>query len=324
MNGYNFGIDTDYNKEPYQALYYTEIYSENPDPTSGSWNTGYDYSTDTATGVTPVPTLSKIQVTMDADVPKTWDGYKAVLTDGVYSFEETLTVGMSYGTAFTPNVGGIYNSEVNVKVASLLLPIPQDGLVFYAPLSEASSTAETGQSLTTSGNVTYSTVDGIPCATFSGSYLSGNGGSSMPQGDADRTFSCWVKASSNDTTTYGLFAYGSSSENRCIQWSLSGKKIQESGGYNSSNEGYSNEISDVSKWHHYLIKHSNGVSYFYVDGVFSGSFSYTRNTSSDAFSIGIAIDHSTGSASKNIAAVRIYNRALTDTEIADLANEFSI
>ena len=71
------------------------------------------------------------------------------------------------------------------------------------------------------------------------------------------------------------------------------------------------------------MKHSNGVSYFYVDGVAYGSFAYARNTSSDSFSIGIALDHSTGSASKNIAAVRLYDRALTDKEIADLANEFN-
>jgi hypothetical protein len=122
MNGYNFGIDTDYTKEPYQALYYTEIYSENPDPTSGSWNTGYDYSTDTATGVTPVPTLSKIQVTMDADVPKTWDGYKAVLIDGVYSFEETLTTGLTYGTSYVPVVGGIYSADTVIRVSGIYMP----------------------------------------------------------------------------------------------------------------------------------------------------------------------------------------------------------
>ena len=319
MYSYQWAIHSDYTTDAYNALYYCE----SEDPFNGTWYTGYDYSNDTATGVAPVPTLSKFQVTMDEDVPKTWDGYKAVLTDGVYVFEENLTAGLTYGEAFTPKVGGIYNREVNVKVASLLLPIPQDGLVFYAPLSAAADTAETGQALAVNGNVTYSTVDGIPCASFSGSYLSGNGGGSLPQTDSDRTFSCWAKASSNDTAPYGLFAYGNAAENQCIQWLISGKKIQASGGYNSSNEGYSNEIADISKWHHYTVKHSNGVSYFYVDGVASGSFAYTRNTSSDSFSIGIALDHSTGSASKNIAAVRLYDRALTDKEISDLANEFN-
>lgn len=45
----------------------------------------------------------------------TWSGYKAVLTDGVYSFEKTVTEGLSYGTAFTPEVGKVYNGDATVR-----------------------------------------------------------------------------------------------------------------------------------------------------------------------------------------------------------------
>ena len=42
---------------------------------------------------------------------KTWTGYKAVLSDGLYSFEETLTESLVYGEMITPQVGTIYNED---------------------------------------------------------------------------------------------------------------------------------------------------------------------------------------------------------------------
>ena len=40
-----------------------------------------------------------------------WSGNKAILTDGVYSFEENVTSGLTYGTGFTPVVGTVYDVE---------------------------------------------------------------------------------------------------------------------------------------------------------------------------------------------------------------------
>ena len=53
------------------------------------------------------------------EVPPEWSGYKAVLTDGVYSFEETVTEGLTFGNGFTPVVGKIYDTEAMVEVARL-------------------------------------------------------------------------------------------------------------------------------------------------------------------------------------------------------------
>ena len=86
MYGWQWAIHTDYNTEPYYALYYCD----SSDPFSSYWYTGWDYANEIPTGTDPAPTVSKVSVTMDEDVPKTWDGYKAVLTDGVYSFEKNL------------------------------------------------------------------------------------------------------------------------------------------------------------------------------------------------------------------------------------------
>ena len=49
---------------------------------------------------------------------KTWTGYKAVLTDGVYSFEETVTEGLSYSENF-PLPAQAYTSDLSVTVKEL-------------------------------------------------------------------------------------------------------------------------------------------------------------------------------------------------------------
>ena len=49
---------------------------------------------------------------------KTWSGYKAVLTDGVYSFAETVTEGLSYTENF-PLPAQAYTSDLSVTVKEL-------------------------------------------------------------------------------------------------------------------------------------------------------------------------------------------------------------
>ena len=46
---------------------------------------------------------------------KTWTGYKAVLTDGVYSFEETLTTGLSYFGGMEVKKGLVYSQDAKLR-----------------------------------------------------------------------------------------------------------------------------------------------------------------------------------------------------------------
>ena len=77
------------------------------------------WTTDSA-GEEPPPAVAKEQVTVDADTPKTWNGYKAVWSeeDG-YSFEETVTENLSYGSALVPVPGGVYDSNARIEVSKL-------------------------------------------------------------------------------------------------------------------------------------------------------------------------------------------------------------
>ena len=121
---------------------------------------------------------------------KTWTGYRAVLNEGVYTFEDTVTTGLSY-TSVTPQVGSIYSADALVYVSSLYTGIPTDGLVFYAPLAEDTATAETGQTLNYTGNFQFNIVSGIPCAVFSGEEKISVDNSNCFSGDF--SISCWFR-----------------------------------------------------------------------------------------------------------------------------------
>lgn len=53
---------------------------------------------------------------------KTWTGYKAVLTGGVYTFDPTLVEGLSYGDNFVPSSGKIYDNGCTLVIDSLFMP----------------------------------------------------------------------------------------------------------------------------------------------------------------------------------------------------------
>ena len=77
---------------------------------------------------------------------KTWSGYELVLQDGVYVVSDVETMGLVY-TSIKPNVGIVYAENALVMVGHYAQKLPTNGLIFYAPLAEASDTAETGQTL---------------------------------------------------------------------------------------------------------------------------------------------------------------------------------
>ena len=55
----------------------------------------------------------------------TWSGYKAVLSDGVYTFEESVTDGLTFGSGYTPAPGFIYDSGATVLLSNLWSGLPQ-------------------------------------------------------------------------------------------------------------------------------------------------------------------------------------------------------
>ena len=91
----------------------------------------------------------------------TWTGYKAVLDSGFYTFETSVTQNLQY-TSVKPEVGNVYSSDALVTVFKLNIDIPQDGLVFFAPLDKKYTEAM-GYALEYNGKPSFVTQSGVPC-----------------------------------------------------------------------------------------------------------------------------------------------------------------
>lgn len=253
----------------------------------------------------------------------TWTGYELILTDGKYTVSSDVTTGLIY-TSVTPELDSVYSEDALIEVRSYYDGIPVNGLVFYAPLSEASATAETGQILTAEGTVTYETVDDVPCIHLTnGTGLKMNNSTDIPVGTSPRTLSIWCKSAEDVTQTWSyIFGYaGLESSGANFIFSLSeGNKVGVDGFY----AGGTIDVANVSftEWNHFAVTFSDSVISFYVNGVYAGQIA------GDTFNTGFLYIH-IGSCefawhfNGYIAGCRIYNRALSQDEITTLANEFT-
>ena len=261
-------------------------------------------------------------------VNKTWTGYKAVLTDGVYSFEETVTEGLTYGTAYTPVISKVYNADATIQVTKLWdgMVMPTEGLLLYVPLDSTPITAPTGQDIELNGDhsVLSGSLGGIKYCSFSSTYAEVTPVTDFPTGDDERTVSAWVYAT-DVNTRQTIFCHGANARNQTWSFELRSGKISVSGGADAANEGYSIGSVPANSWHHLAVVHRDSADHFYLDGEGIGSFAYARETGSDLCYIGTGSDALQMLPSNiYIAALRFYNRALSDDELMVLASEFTL
>lgn len=279
-----------------------------------AWNTDYE-------GEEPPPTVVKEQVTVDADVPKTWDGYKAVLVDGVHTFESTVTTGLSYGTGFTPVIGTIYNSDATVIVSRLWSGAEAD-LIAYFPFS--TDTTDTIASFTPKDTQGATIVDGwLNFQSGETNYLRFD-----PISGAELTeFTVALKVkvyeykyngavvllgtSLNESQT-SFFSFPSETELRLAGQTTNGNRITLTQG-----------TIPLNTETHIAITYNGGIYSIYINGVLSGngsqpSWVWTRDLWLGGF-YGYNTDHSFAGAMRDL---RIYNRALSQEEIVAIADQF--
>lgn len=200
--------------------------------------------------------------------------------------------------------------------------IPEDGLIFYAPLQENKSTAETGQALTKSGNVTYGTESGIPCAFTNGNGYLSFSASGLITMSSDWTISLWIRFNSFSGQYPTPFAMG---ERHDVGTALrviyfSGKLCFEPVSSDPSTSPIIEPALNV--WYHICIVHSGSLTTMYSDGVQENQKSFTYSFTPSSGDIGNSLnlnEYFNGW----ISAVRIYNRALDADEISALANEYA-
>ena len=253
----------------------------------------------------------------------TWSGYKAVFdsTAGTWSFEDTVTEGLSY-TSVTPTVGNIYSEDALVIVSSLWNGIPGENLVFYLPLNKT-TIADIGPELSASGTIVNTTMDSIPCAYFNGNSRLYASSISIPTGASPRALSLWLRYKDIPGTTASdasVFAgWGTTSSMARFEAYVEAQELYII--YSSNYLKTDIKIQDAN-WHHVLLQYDGSTSEIYYDGQLAASEAKTLGTRNNYLYVG-ARENGEYAFDGYLAGIRIYNRAMTGTEIAYLASEFT-
>ena len=246
----------------------------------------------------------------------TWSGYKAVLSNGVYTFEENVTEGLTFGSGYTPAPGFIYDSGATVLLSNLWSGLPQPAdYDIYA--SFATPAAEKGGLFTLEHpSVDYGVKkNGILGAEFN------DGSVSIPWNMSDDfTFSVRYKPLSGGENYYEgpLVCVGDDggSSMFCIwvnmEWDMCMMHIEYGSG--------GTERFDVDTGHHIftLVKSGDELK-LYVDTELRTTDNHTCTiTNRERIRInGIDRYYAKG----HYSNLRVYSRALTAEEIAAIVQQ---
>ena len=244
------------------------------------------------------------------------------LPDG-FSLDGSVIKGSpsAYGSlagGVTVSSKGASDKVLNIQFDIEEATIP-GGAVFYAPLASDVSQAETGQALTTYGNVTFKSEEAVPCAVFSGNasdYISFDD-TGMPEGSSSRTISLLVKrtASVDDAT---LFNYGREATGTRFGVFMHDHQAVIGLGGTTVDLPYNFQINT---WYCLTVLLDTNAVTLYVNGenIVTNRASTTPNTVLD--SVGYICHRNGNPFTGEIANIRVYDRLLTPAEIQLLALE---
>lgn len=251
---------------------------------------------------------------------QTWTGYRALLTNGVYSFMPTVTTGLTYSVV-TPVVGNVYADGALVE-AKLWSGIPTDGLIRYAPMSAAASDDDLGYGLQVGGSPSFAVDSGIGCAEMTDSFI---GYQNAPTDLSAYTLSIWMKRLTGGAfITFSGGSYGPGGNEIWINYNDTGL-ISIS---NGAAEDADIIITDTTYtgWQHIAVVWTGSAFRLYIDGSQYGSDTQTEyyTSWSTLYPYINSLQRATFvKGTGKYAAFRLYDRVLSAFEIAALAAEFT-
>lgn len=232
-----------------------------------------------------------------------------------------LVISGKHQRLVTPVVNGLVPYHININ--GLDRPPVPSGCVFNAPLWHPALGGTTFKSL--DANLISCTVSGAyrtPSGrTFDGvdDNISLGSPTSIPSGNADRTYEAWIKQSSTATYRY-IWGTGTNAVTNDVFWfgiwTDGNRPAVLTAGAGTLLEG---SIWDTTVWHHLVATYSAGLLSLFVDGVADGTLTLpggATNTNGTVTWLGktqgaSAAQHFPGT----IGEVRIYSRVLTASEI---------
>lgn len=194
------------------------------------------------------------------------------------------------------------------------------GAVFYLPLKQESTAAETGQTLSVIGEITFETVQGIPAAKTDGASYIKTASAFEPSAEGAYTISAWV----NFAAAGYAFGIGGSNAGTRLFCSYTD---QSSGiGLNVGGTSYESTITYPTGWRHVACVYDGcGSVKLYIDGKLIREDQYTVTISNFDCYVFNSPDLTSGDALEGggcVSGFRVYNRALTVEEIGVLSGEF--
>lgn len=287
-------------------------------------------------GTSPAPTVEFTTETIV--LPKTWTGNKAIYNSlsGIYNFEDTITSGLTWNL-IQPLTGNVYTSDAMIKV-DLYTGMPIAGLDFYLPLNTHMNDTVHNYFVNTSEDydneftISSDTTGGFLHCNKTNGYSSNriywpDTANQYAYGTENFSISFWLRApnwSSNyDGSQVILSKKTNDSETGFVlHRAYHEDKLLARLAY--TNDLWSNSTTTNANWVHWCVVRENGIGYWYRNGVQDASGGMTGSfNSSEPFNIGY---HSQSGWQSNaqfdLKALRIYNRALTPSEVAALFNEF--
>lgn len=194
---------------------------------------------------------------------------------------------------------------------TLPISVPTDGLVLYAPLNESMTVLPTGQGIGASGAI-YTTVGNVPCAQVITSAIS-LASTGVPSGvGVSLSCSIWIKIPYS-TTRQNLFQLNNSTGTGTQQMmiTIGGKWY-----FTSYNYDINSNVTNTGEWTHICLTLSSGnTEKLYINGILTGSISATLSPNTPNIKLGITVGNT------YVTKFRVYNRALSDTEVLTLYNE---
>ena len=303
-------IGTDYNS--YSYLYC----SWGSDMASTSWN---DPNWEPISGMSS----AESEITVDTDVPKTWDGYKVVKSGGSYTFENEATTGLNWYDV-KPEILKLYSADVTVKIASLPRDFPTDKLVFYAPLCDDVTATEVGETLK-NRNVVLEMVNGIQAARFvPTATLNTTAPLPLSYYDSPEEFSvffCINPSAIEDERVPICIGRGSYPV-------YAETKIDSGSMYLRFYTNVTNKIRipfSVGSWYNVTMVRKDGTLYVYNGKTFFDSEEIRTSVTDSQLILGAKyINDSRYTFNGYMRNILIYNRALSEAEIAQLNDKFAI
>jgi len=154
------------------------------------------------------------------------------------------------------------------------------------------------------------------CLTFNGTnqYVKVGNPATLPSGTGARTICGWAKSNSTATGARVIAGFGTATTGEGMYIGMNGTSLL-GGGYNSDLT-----VANFwdTNWHFIVLTYDGTTANLYADGQLRSSSAESWNLVHSACDIGAQINTSSYW-NGNVDDVRIYNRALSATEVAHLA-----